>query len=509
MSDNKRIAKNTLFLYFRMFLTMSLGLYSSRLILEALGIIDYGIYGVVGGIVTMFSFFNSAMISATERYLAFDIGKKNYEGLKKTFNSVLIIHFFIAILILILAETIGLWFLNNQLVIPKERLYAANWVFQFSIFSFLLGVIQVPYVAMIVAKENISTYAYINVLETILKFFSVVLLFYVGQSFDKLIFYAGFIFIVALIVRSIYRYYCKRKFKETKFEFYSDKKYYKELLFYSGWNLFGNIAGVVRGQGVNILLNLFYGPVLNATFSLTLMIQGVMTNFISSFQMAVNPQIVKNYAAENKAESLKLIYLSSKFSFAILALLIVPLLFNLEYVLNLWLGKIPSYLTTFLKLSLIFSLIETISNPIMFGLQATGKIRNYQVVVGGLIMLNFPIIWILFKFKFSPEIIFYVYITISVIALFIRLYFMKNLMETKIKSFFKSVLFPILLLSGILLGFVYFIRKMLDNPVNFFDFLLQTGCVLIVCIFTIYIIILTKHEKNFITNLIKSKIINK
>jgi len=509
MSDNKRIAKNTLFLYFRMFLTMGLGLYSSRLILESLGVIDYGIYGIVGGIVTMFSFFNSAMISATERYLAFDIGQNNYTKLKKTFNSVLIIHFLIAILVLILAETIGIWFLNNHLVIPKDRLYAANWVFQFSIFSFFFTIIQVPYVAMIVAKEHLNIYAYINVLETILKFISVVLLFYIGQNNDRLIIYAFFITLTALIIRFIYWIYCKKKFRETHYEFSYDKKYYVELLSYSGWNLFGNIAGVVRGQGVNVLLNLFFGPVLNATFSLTLMIQGVITNFVSSFQMAVNPQIVKNYAANKKEESLKLIFLSSKFSFSILSILIVPLLFNMEYVLKLWLDKVPYYLVNFLQLALIFSMIETISNPIMFGLQATGKIRNYQAFVGSLIMLNFPIIWILFELDFSPNVIFYVYLIISIIALLIRLYFVKKLMNIQITSFFKNVLYPILLLSIILFVITYFIKTKLDNPVSFFQFLIQTSCILTVCIITIYIIILTKQEKQFLSNFIKSKIINK
>lgn len=312
---------------------MGVGLYTSRLVLDALGVVDYGIYGLVGGIVSMLAFMNSAMSSATQRYLSFDIGKKDWERLQKTFNATLNIHILIAILILILAETIGLWFVNTQLEIPKERMYAANWVYQFSIFAFILNVIQVPYNALLFAREHMSVYAYVSILETVLKLLTV--LYLVQADSDKLILYSILTFGVAFVIRMTYQIYCRKRFPESKYKFYWNKAYYKELMNYSGWNLFGNIASVARSQGSNILLNLFFGPVLNAAYGITVMVQGIIGNFVSNFQVAVNPQIVKNYAAGQNEASLNLMYKSSKFSFFGMLILVVPLLINLEYVMNL------------------------------------------------------------------------------------------------------------------------------------------------------------------------------
>ena len=290
-TNNKRIAKNTFILYIRMFFTMAVSLYTSRVVLNTLGIIDYGVYSIVGGIVTMFSFFNGAMTSATQRFLAFDIGKNDLQQLKKTFNATLNIHIAISILVLVLAETIGLWFVNHKLNLPVDRMVAVNWVYQFSVFTFLLGIIQVPYDALIIAREKFDIYAYMSFVEAFLKLLIVYLL--VIYSLDKLILYAGLLFFVSFLVRMGHKFYCKRYYEETKYQYYFDKSFYKVLLSYSGWNLFGNIASVARGQGSNILLNLFFGTVLNAAYGISIQLQGAIQAFVSNFQMAVNPNIIK------------------------------------------------------------------------------------------------------------------------------------------------------------------------------------------------------------------------
>lgn len=490
-----------------MFLTMGVGLYTSRLVLDALGVVDYGIYGLVGGIVSMFAFLNSAMASATQRYLSFDIGKKDWDRLQKTFNATLNIHILISIVIFILAETIGLWFVNTQLEIPKERMYAANWVYQFSIFAFILNVIQVPYNALLFAREHMSVYAYVSILETVLKL--AIVLYLVQADSDKLILYSILTFGVAFVIRMIYQIYCRKRFPESKYKFYWNKAYYKELMNYSGWNLFGNIASVARSQGSNILLNLFFGPVLNTAYGITVMVQGIIGNFVSNFQVAVNPQIVKNYAAGQKEASLNLMYKSSKFSFFGMLILVVPLLINLEYVMNLWLKEVPPYAIEFIQLALIYSLIETLSNPLMSGIQATGKIKKYQVVVGALVFMNFPLIWLLFKFTNLPISLYWSYLLISVVSLFFRLYYVKHLMKVNIKHFFSKVLLRVIIVSLSVLALYFLIGIYFVENENFILFLLKTIIIVAIVFSIISIIGLTQGERRFVLHTVQSKIKSK
>ena len=372
-SNNKRIAKNTIFLFVRMFLTMGVTLYTSRVVLNTLGVEDYGVYNIVGGIVTLFGFFNGAMTSATQRFLAFDIGKNDLQQLKKTFNATLNIHICISILVLILAETIGLWFINNKLNLPLDRMVSVNWVYQFSVFTFLLGIIQVPYDALIVAREKMDIYAYMSIIEVFLKLGIVYVL--IVFAFDKLILYAGLLFLASFIVRMGHQQYCRWRYKESEYQFYFDKAFYKVLLAYSGWNLFGNIAGVARGQGTNILLNLFFGTVLNAAYGISMQVQGTVQTFVTNFQMAVNPQIIKSYAAGNNEQCLKLIFQSAKFSYFLMFLITFPIICNVDYILELWLKNPPKYTAVFVSLCLINLLIECISGPLMIGAQATGSIK--------------------------------------------------------------------------------------------------------------------------------------
>lgn len=503
--NNKRIAKNTFILYVRMFFTMGVSLYTARVVLNTLGIEDYGVYSIVGGIVTLFSFFNSAMTSATQRFLAFDIGKNNLEQLKKTFNATLNIHIAIAILVLVLAETIGLWFVNHKLNLPLDRMVAVNWVYQFSVFTFLLGIIQVPYDALIVAREKMDIYAYMSIVEVFLKLIIVYLL--VVFSYDKLILYAGLLFLVSFIVRMGHKQYCKWQYEESKYQFYFDKSFYKELLSYSGWSLFGNIAAVARGQGSNILLNLFFGTVLNAAYGISMQVQTTVQTFVLNFQMAVNPQIIKQYAAGNKEQCLNLIFQSAKFSYFLMFIIASPIIYNIDFILELWLKNPPKYTSVFVILSIINLLIDCISGSLMIGAQATGNIKWYQIVVGTLIFLNLPIAYFLLKIYKNPELIYYTSIIISCLSFLFRMYFLQKCLNLSIFLFFKQVIFRIVLVTIASIIVFLFLTRFMFIENEFILFLIRSLTLLIIVIITIFFLGINSDERKFINQLIYEKIL--
>src|SRR5690554_4827200 len=341
MSNSKSIAKNTMFLYVRMILTMGISLYTSRVVLNVLGIEDYGIYSIVGGIVALFSFFNSAMSSATQRFLSYDIGNGDKKKLSQTFNSTVNIHIIIALIIIICAETIGLWFINHKLNIPEDRIEALNWIYQFSLFTFIVTVLQVPFNALLIAREHMKVYAYFSIVEVLLKLIIVYLLFIL--PFEKLKTYAVLVFCVALIVAILYRVYCRFNFIESKYYFYYNKSTYSDLLSFSGWSLFGNIAALARGQGSNIILNIFFGTTVNAAYGITSQVRGAVSVFVSNFQLAVNPRIVKSYAQDKLDECHKLIFQSSKISFFLLFIIVIPIIYNVTFILEIWLKNVPKY----------------------------------------------------------------------------------------------------------------------------------------------------------------------
>ena len=492
-----------MFLYIRMFFTMGVSLYTSRVVLNTLGIEDYGIYVIVGGVVTLFSFFNSAMSSATQRFLAFDIGKNDDEKLKQTFNATLNIHIGIALLILIFAETIGLWFVNYKLNVPIEKMSAINWVYQFSILTFLIGVVQVPYNALIIARERMNIYAIFSILEVFLKLLILYLL--VISPFPKLNTYAVLIFLVSLLVTSFYKFYCKINFKESKYQYYYEKQLYNTLISYSGWNLFGNLAAVARGQGINILLNLFFGTVLNAAYGITMQVQGAVNVFVTNFQMAVNPQIIKNYANGNTKQSLNLIFQSAKFSYFLIFILVIPIIFNIDFILELWLVNIPDYTATFIILTLINLLINCISNPLMTGIQATGNIKWYQIIVGSLIFLNLPIAYVLIKIYNNPEVVFYSSILISVIAFLFRLYYIKKSLKFSVLEFFKQVMGKLFFVSFIVLVMILILDQLHINLSNFKIFLFKSFYITVISLIAIILFGMNKNERLFIKQMLFKK----
>ncbi|MEA5129458.1 MAG: MATE family efflux transporter [Proteiniphilum sp.] len=441
-SNSKRIAKNTMMLYFRMILTMLVSLYTSRIILMVLGVEDYGINNVVGGVVTMFAFFNTALSSATQRFLSFEIGKNNFVQLRKTFNVALIIHIGIAIFVLILAETIGLWFVKTYLVIPEERMEAALWVYHFSVLSFLISIIQVPYNATIISHERMNVYAYLSILEVCLKLFIVFMI--ATISFDKLKLYGLLHFSVVFMIALIFIMYTRKHFKESKLMMVTDKQLYQTIFSFSLWNLLGSIAVIMKGQGVNILLNLFYGPVVNAARAIAYQVQGVLYGFVQNFQIALKPQIIKSYAGNDMKYMYQLIFQGTKFSYYLLFGLSFPVILEPEIILSLWLKSVPEYSVIFLQLVLIDILVESTAGPLVASAHASGKIKLYQTVIGILFLLNLPISYFCLRRGYQPEVTMYISIIITILALFSRIIMVSNLVGFSKKDYLKKVLLPII-----------------------------------------------------------------
>lgn len=435
--NNKRIANNTILLYFRMMFTMAVQLYTSRVVLNTLGIEDYGIYNVVGGVVAMFGFLNAAMTTSTQRYITYELGKGNFDRLKQVFSTSLNIHVLISIVVVILAETIGVWFLNEKMVIPVERMEAAMWVFQLSILTTVIAIMSYPYNADIVAHEKMSAFAYISVLEVVLKL-AVVYLLVVGD-FDKLIMYAILIAFIQLSILMCYRVYCLRHFAESRYHFTYDKPLLKEMLGFAGWNLWGNLAYILFSQGLNMLLNVFFGPVVNAARAVALQVQSAIQQFSSNFQMALNPQITKTYATGHLDEMHRLIFRSSKFTFFLLFILCLPVVIEAPVILEIWLKTVPDYTVMFLRIMIATMIIDATANPLMVSAAATGNVRIYQSVVGGILLAILPISYIVLKLGGAPWSVFLVHFCVCCVAYITRLFIIRPLIQLHIRAFVKEV----------------------------------------------------------------------
>ena len=445
--NNKRIAKNTLLLYFRMLLMMAVTLYTSRVVLYKLGITDYGIYNVVGGIVGMLGFLTGAMGNAVQRYLSFEIGRGDKERVNHIFNVSLLAHSVIAVIVLVVMEIAGVWYLNTFMNIPTDRLDAANWVLQCSILTTMFTIVQVPYNAIIIAKEQMGIYAYISILEVSLKL-AVVYMLSIGD-FDKLKLYSVLIMVVTISILMVYRIYCIKKYDEAKFRFVRDSKTLKEMTSFAGWNMLGELAWVFTGQGVNIILNLFFGPAVNAARGLADQVNGAVARFVNNFQTAVNPQLVKSYAADQLDDMKKLLYRGIRFSYYLLLVLSMPLILNMDFILHVWLKDVPEYATGFCQLVLICGMVSSVSNLLSQVARAYGKIRKYQMWVSACLFLNFPLSYIVLKLGASPLATMLVNICIQAALLFVRLYLTKPMIGLSIIDFTRKVLFPIIKITVI------------------------------------------------------------
>lgn len=485
-----------------MFLIMGVSLYTSRIILQTLGVEDFGIYNVVGGIVTMFSFLNGSLGAATSRYITFELGRKDFIKLNKIFNVALVTHVFIGVIIVILAETVGMWFFYNKMVIPEERISAALAVYQISIISALITLTQVPYNATIIAHENMKVYAYVGIVEVVLKLMVVYVLMF--TTYDKLIFYAILLFVIHLGILAFYRVYCIRLYNESRIKFCNEKALYKDMFKYAGSDLIGNVSVLAQGQGLNLLLNVFFGPVVNAARAVAYQVQGAVTQFGNNFMTAVRPQIIKLYAQGDIKEMFKLVYLSSNFSYYLMLLLILPLSLEADYILSLWLGEYPDHTVSFLILIFILCLIQTLKTPRTIVLHATGKLFLANVVIGTLLCCAFPLAYVFLKLGGEPESVFWAANITMFLSEFISVFIVRKYVEYNIADYLLNVhgRCAIVTVVSLLLPYVIFDRYM--DP-SFIRLILTCCLTTISIVATVWCIGMDKDMRQKTVTLIKTK----
>lgn len=499
MSDNskksKRIAKNTIVLYFRMIFLMLVSLYTSRVILDALGVDDYGIYNVVGGFVSMFALISAALTSACSRFLNYEMGKGDITRQNMVFSTAVTIQWSLAIIVFLLAEAVGVWYVNNIMVLPSDRLTAANWCFQFSVFNFCMNLITVPYNASIVAHERMKAFAYVSIYQGLATLGVSFLVYY--DPFDKLVFYALMLMLIQFSVRYAYQYYCRKHFEECKYKRVFDKPLLKNMLSYSVWHLIGNGATVLKNHGVNIVLNLFCGPAVNAARGLANQVDNAVNQFVGNFMMAMNPQITQSYSRGDYSYMSELIIKGSRFAFYIILILAVPLMVNADYVLGFWLKEIPEYTVIFTKLSLVTMLIAALSKTLITAQNATGNVRNYQLVVGGVNLLNLPLSYLFLYLGYSPEVVVLVAIGVELLAFFARTFMLPYTLQT-----FSTIefLYKVGLRCVIVTAVAMLVPIILDcvMPETFINFIINVIASIICTAFSILFVGCSTSERMFI-----------
>lgn len=498
--NNKRIAKNTLLLYVRMLFTMAVSLFTSRVILNTLGVEDYGINNVVGGIVTMFSVLSGSLSSSISRFITFELGKGNIERLKTIFSTGINIQLGMSVLIIIIAEAVGIWFLNTKMNIPTDRMVAANWVFQCAILTFVLNLLSVPYNAAIIAHEKMSAFAYISVVEVSLKLIIVYML--MISPFDRLETYAVLLLLVGTVIRFIYGYYCKRHFEECTYHFVFDKPVLKEMTGFAGWNFLGNGAYMLNTQGVNILMNLYFGVAVNAARGIATQVDAALKQFVNNFTTAVNPQITKSYAQGDLDYMHKLVCRSAKFSAFLMMFFAVPIILETNTILTIWLKTVPDYAVIFLQWIIISSFMDTVlANSLVTSMFATGKIKRYQIIVTTVGCLVFPLSWIAFKLGFEPQVGYILYFIIYTILLFVRLYLLKDMVKLPVMMYIREVLYK--LAPIIVVGFAIPGILILTMDAGWLRLILVCLLSVLVTAASEYFIGLSNKEKNFVAEKIK------
>lgn len=461
--NTRRIAKNTLVLYVRMLLLMLVGLYTSRVVLSALGENDFGIYDVVGGVVAMFTIISGSLNSAISRFITFEMGKSDPMRLNKVYSTAVTIQLILAVVVVLIAEPVGLWFVRNKMTIDPSRIQAAIWVLHFSLASFVINLMSVPQMASITAHEKMSAYAYIGIMEGLLRLAVAVLI--SRSSSDRLVLYSALMMVTVLMVRAAYGIYCRRNFPECRYRWVNDALLVKEMFSFAGWNFIGASSGVLRDQGGKILVNLFYGTAVNAARGVAMQLNGAVQGFVTNFMTAVNPQITKSYASGDQGYMYYLISKSSRMSYYLLFVLALPMLFNTGYILDIWLEEVPLHSTLFVQLFLIFTLSESLSNPLITAQLATGNIRNYQLVVGGLQLLNIPVSYAFLKAGAAPEVTVMVAIAISQICFFARLFMLKGMIGLPVGDFLKKVYMNVLGTTALSLAVPFVIHGFLPDTI--------------------------------------------
>lgn len=500
--NNKVILKNSLFLYVRMVLLAVINFFAVRIVLQSLGVEDYGIYNVVGGIVTMFSFLNSSLTTASQRYFSIEIAIGDPMGLNRVFCLNATVFGLLTIGIIIIAETLGLWFLNNEMTIPADRLFAANVVYQFSIIAFLFNMLSTPYNAMIVAHERMKAFAWIGLAEgagRLLIAFAIML-----SDFDRLIFYGALMMFLSLIVMLSYRWFCIKSFgNAARLKLIKDWKGVKDIFSFCGWHFWGTFSMVIRGNGINILINMFFNPVVNAARAIGYQIESVVSQLANNYFTAVKPQIYKAYSAGERTELFKLINRSTILSMLLISIFLYPICINTEFILSIWLDEVPQGAALFARLALLNCLIEATGNPTIAPALAYGNIKRFEIVTSSIILLNLPFSYLILKLGASAEMTVVISIIISIISVFVRAAFLKQMMGFTIRNYL--ILFgKILMLSGAIYLIVHYVGEAIDDKIIKF-FVSSTISVILVISGYIHCV-LDKGDKEIIISLIKKKI---
>lgn len=501
-TNTKRIFKNTVVLYVRMIVIMLITLYSSRIILQALGINDYGLYNVVGGVVLLLAFLKSSLTSATQRFLSYEMGRKDENRLKDVFSVSLSSHLFIALVIFLLAETIGLWFLNTQIHIPEGREIAANWVYQFSAISLSLSVITVPYHACTISHERMSFFAWVSILDAVLKLgFAFALML---TSSDRLILYGGLMMLTSVINLFLYWWYDRRNFPETEYHWFWDKQMFKQIFSFSGWTILGQLAVVGSAQGRNILINIFFSVAVNAAMGVAHQVNAAIVSLTSNFQTAFQPQLTKSYAAKEYDYLNTLIFSASKVSFFLLFIVSLPIMLNIDWALGIWLTEVPEYSGTFCNLYIIASILNALAAPLWITIFATGNIKNYQIAISIAYFTEIATIYMLFALGFPPTTAMVVKVILNVIVILIRLVFSKKLIECfSLVEYFNRVLKPLMLSTAGTLLIAVALYQVVNNPLMK---VLYTILIFGVSVIFAYYVGLSKYERMTLTNFVRKRL---
>lgn len=499
-ANNKRIAKNTIFLYFRMVVILIVSLYTSRIVLETLGIQDFGIYNVVGGITAMFAVFSGSLTDATQRFITYEIGKGNKGVPNKIFSISVLLHIVIGILIVLMMEPIGLWFLHNKLLIPPERMEAATWVFHFTVISMFIMIYSIPYNALIIAYEKMKAFAFISIIDAFLRL-GIVFILFLDLCIDKLILYGILMMLTQVILRLVYTFYCHRYIDNSHYFHSWDPKIMKEIGIFASWTLFGNGAYVCYTQGLNLLLGTFFMPFVNAARGIAVQAQSATNMLVRNFQIAVNPQITKNFANGNLKQLHELLFTSSRASFYLLLLPLLPVCFECNKILLIWLKEVPQYTATFVIILLVSSLLTTLSNPLEVSAKASGKIKHFECAVYGLKLLILPVSYCYLYMGYSPVSVFIINLIFEIIAFIVAVFISKKLISYNMREYCMKVIIPIV------------ITTLFSLIVPTFIYISMNTTVLRLCVnvcvtpmwtlFCVYIFGINNKEKQFINSKLK------
>lgn len=503
--NNKRIAKNTLVLYVRTLLVMVVSLYTSRIVLDVLGVDNYAIYQVVGGLVAMFSVISGSLSASISRYITFEIGTGNLAKLRNIFATSLKIQYALVVIVLIVGEIFSLWFVEYKMTVPAEKLNVTRWVLQFSLLTFCINLISVPYNACIIAHEKMKAFAYISIIEVFLKLGICFLLYAI--PYDRLFYYAALLTVLSIGIRILYARYCYRNFEECKGKAQFDKTLFKEMLSFSGWSFFSNSASILNLQGVTMLMNVYFGLVYNAARGLATQVESAVYQFVGNFTTAINPQITKNYAAGKLEEMYKLVCRGSKYSCFAMFVMIVPLIFEMEPVLHIWLGDVPPHTVIFAQLSLVMGVFDCMGSSGFTACMATGKLKTYALVITPIGFCEFIFTWILF-FLGAPAVSTYIlFIFVKFAVNVARMFLLKKMTGLPIRMYLKDVFAPIFGVAALSIILPAVVVLSLDS--SFFRIIL-TGIVSILSVMTFtYLIGMTKGERNVITQKVLTRFISR